>query len=111
MLFIGINVVCFALTPSFSTNSISFQILTYVIIAGYGSGFATMPSFVKSIFGTEDYGQVLGYILSAWSAAAFAGPLLLGLSTEITIFYLFSVLLIIALIVGIWLKGLLVKSI
>ncbi len=109
MIFIGINVVCFALIPGFSTNSISFQILTYVIIAGYGAGFATMPSFVKSIYGTENYGQVLGYILTAWSAAAFAGPLLLGLSTEITIFYLFAVLLIIALVVGLWLKGLLVK--
>jgi len=110
MLFIGINVICFALIPSFSTNSISFQILTYVIIAGYGAGFATMPSFVKSIYGTENYGQVLGYILTAWSAAAFAGPLLLGLSAEITIFYLFSFLLIIALVVGMWLKGLLAKT-
>ena len=111
MLFIGINVVCFALIPSFSTNSISFQILTYVIIAGYGAGFATMPSFVKSIYGTENYGQVLGYILTAWSAAAFAGPLLLGLSAEITIFYLFAILLVIALVVGMWLKGLLAKPI
>lgn len=110
MLFIGINVVCFALIPSFSTNSISFQILTYVIIAGYGAGFATMPSFVKSIYGSEKYGQVLGYILTAWSAAAFAGPLLLGLSAEITIFYLFAILLIVALLVGIWLKGLLAKT-
>ena len=109
MLFIGINVVCFALIPSYSTNSVSFQILTYVIIAGYGAGFATMPSFVKSIYGTEKYGQVLGYILTAWSAAAFAGPLLLGLSAEIAIFYLFSVLLIIALIIGIWLKRLLAQ--
>jgi OFA family oxalate/formate antiporter-like MFS transporter len=111
MIFIAINAVCFSLIPSFSTNSISFQILTYVIIAGYGAGFATMPSFVKSIYGTEKYGQVLGYILTAWSAAAFAGPLLLGLSTEITIFYLFAILLIIALVVGIWLKGLLAKAV
>ena len=110
MLFMGINVVCFALIPSFSANKASFQILTYIIIAGYGAGFATMPSFVKSIFGTEKYGQVFGYILTAWSAAAFVGPLLLGLSTEITIFYLFSLLLIIALFVGIWLKGMLAKA-
>lgn len=111
MLFIAINVVCFALIPSFSTNSISFQLLTYVIIAGYGAGFATMPSFVKSIYGTDKYGQVFGYILTAWSAAAFAGPLLLGLSAEIKIFYLFAVLLIIALVVGLWLKGLLAKPV
>ncbi len=111
MIFLGINVVCFALIPCFSSYAVSFQILTYVIIAGYGAGFATMPSFVKSIYGTEKYGQVLGYILTAWSAAAFAGPLLLGLSAEITIFYLFAIILVIALVVGIWLKGLLVKAI
>jgi OFA family oxalate/formate antiporter-like MFS transporter len=110
MIFIGINVICFALIPSFSTNQTYFQILTFIIIAGYGAGFATMPSFVKDIFGTENYGQVFGYVLTAWSAAAFIGPMLLGLTTEITIFYLFSALLIIALIVGIWLKGLLVPT-
>ena len=111
MLFMGLNGICFALIPSFSTNNTTFQILTYIIIAGYGAGFATMPSFVKSIFGTENYGQVFGYTLTAWSAAAFVGPLLLDLSTEITIFYLFSMLLIVALVVGFWLKGLLPKTI
>lgn len=109
MAFIAINGVCFALIPSFSTNSTYFQALTYIIIAGYGAGFATMPSFVKSIFGTENYGQVLGYTLTAWSAAAFVGPLLLGLSADITIFYLFSILLIFALGIGMWLKVLLAQ--
>jgi OFA family oxalate/formate antiporter-like MFS transporter len=110
MIFMGINAICFALIPTFSTSQISFQTLTFIIIAGYGAGFATMPSFVKSIFGPEKYGQVLGYTLTAWSAAAFAGPLLLGLSTEITIFYMFAVLLLIALGVGLWLKGLLLET-
>lgn len=111
MIFIGINAGCFALIPTFSTNQISFQTLTFIIIAGYGAGFATMPSFVKNIFGAEKYGQVLGYTLTAWSAAGFAGPLLLGLSTEITIFYLFAILLVIALFVGLWLKTLLLKPV
>ncbi|HEY6143622.1 MAG TPA: OFA family MFS transporter [Flavobacterium sp.] len=109
MLFIGINAACFVLIPTFSTNQTSFQTLTFIIIAGYGAGFATMPSFVKSIFGADKYGQVLGYTLTAWSAAGFVGPLLLELSTEITIFYLFAILLVVALLVGIWLKGLLSK--
>ena len=111
MIFIGINAVCFALIPTFSTNQISFQTLTFIIIAGYGAGFATMPSFVKDIFGADKYGPVLGYILTAWSAAAFAGPLLLGLTADISIFYLFAVLLLIALLVGLWLKTLLLKPI
>lgn len=110
MIFIGINAVAFALIPSFSTNKISFQALTYIIIAGYGAGFATMPSFVKNIFGADNYGQVLGYTLTAWSAAGFVGPLLLGLSGEITIFYLFASLLVLGLLVGMWLKSLLAKA-
>lgn len=111
MLFIGINAVCFALIPTFSTNQTLFQALTFIIIAGYGAGFATMPSFVKSIFGPEKYGQVLGYTLTAWSAAGFVGPLLLGLTADISIFYLFAILLLIALLVGLWLKTLLLKPI
>jgi OFA family oxalate/formate antiporter-like MFS transporter len=111
MIFIGINAVCFALIPAFSTNQISFQTLTFIIIAGYGAGFATMPSFVKSIFGADKYAPVLGYTLTAWSAAAFVGPLLLGLTTDISIFYLFAILLLIALFVGLWLKTLLLKPI
>jgi OFA family oxalate/formate antiporter-like MFS transporter len=110
MIFIGINATCFALIPLFSTNQTSFQTLTFIIIAGYGAGFATMPSFVKEIFGTENYGQVLGYTLTAWSAAAFVGPMLLGLTKEITIFYLFAVLLVLALLVGLWLKSLLTAT-
>ncbi|MBF4470837.1 OFA family MFS transporter [Flavobacterium sp. HJJ] len=111
MLFIGINAICFALIPTFSTSQISFQTLTFIIIAGYGAGFATMPSFVKSIFGAEKYGQILGYTLTAWSAAGFAGPLLLGLTADISIFYLFAVLLLFALFVGLWLKTLLLKPV
>lgn len=111
MIFIGINAACFALIPTFSTNQTSFQALTFIIIAGYGAGFATMPSFVKSIFGAEKYGQVLGYTLTAWSAAGFVGPLLLGLTTDISIFYLFAILLLIALFVGLWLKTLLLKPV
>lgn len=110
MAFIAINGVCFALIPSLSSNSTSFQALTYIIIAGYGAGFSTMPSFVKGIFGAENYGQVLGYTLTAWSAAAFIGPLLLGLSTDISIFYMFSILLVVALGIGMWLKTLLSPS-
>lgn len=106
MIFLAINMICFALIPIAASNATSFQIITFIIIAGYGAGFSTMPSFVKSIYGAENYGQVLGYTLTAWSAAAFVGPILLGLSHEITIFYLFSLLIGIALLVGIWLKKL-----
>jgi OFA family oxalate/formate antiporter-like MFS transporter len=110
MIFISINIVCFILIPVLATNKSSFQTLTFIIIAGYGAGFATMPSFVKDIFGPEKYGQVLGYVLTSWSAAAFVGPMLLGLTNEITIFYLFAGLLVIALVVGMWLKGLLAMT-
>ena len=109
MIFIAINTICFALLPAFSTNQFSFKFLTYIIIAGYGAGFATMPAFVKNIYGVDRYGTVLGYILTAWSAAAFVGPVLLDLTTNVDIFYLFAILLLIALFVGYWLKNIITK--
>lgn len=105
MIFLAINMIGFALIPIIATNPTTFQIITYVIIAGYGAGFSTMPAFVKSIYGAENYGQVFGYILTAWSAAAFVGPILLGLTKSVSIFYLFALLLALSLLVGFWLKN------
>lgn len=105
MIFLAINMIGFALIPIIATNPTTFQIITYIIIAGYGAGFSTMPSFVKSIYGADNYGPVFGYILTAWSAAAFAGPILLGLTKSVSIFYLFAFLLSLSLLVGFWLKN------
>ena len=43
----------------------------------YGGGFATIPAFLADIFGPENVGAIHGALLTAWSAAAIAGPVII----------------------------------
>jgi hypothetical protein len=43
----------------------------------YGGGFATMPAFLADLFGTTNVGAIFGGLLTAWSAAAIAGPVII----------------------------------
>jgi OFA family oxalate/formate antiporter-like MFS transporter len=49
-----------------------------VIALCYGGGFGTMPAFATDVFGAKNAGTIYGAMLSAWSAGAFAGPLLIA---------------------------------
>jgi hypothetical protein len=44
----------------------------------YGGGFATIPAYLKDIFGTMQVGAIHGRLLLAWSAAAILGPVLIN---------------------------------
>jgi OFA family oxalate/formate antiporter-like MFS transporter len=48
--------------------------LAFVILLCYGGGFGTMPSFATDYFGARDIGSIYGLMLTAWGAAAVAGP-------------------------------------
>jgi hypothetical protein len=43
----------------------------------YGGGFATIPAFLADIFGADNVGAIHGAVLTAWSAAAITGPLII----------------------------------
>ena len=43
----------------------------------YGGGFATIPAFLADIFGPENVGAIHGAVLTAWSAAAVTGPVII----------------------------------
>ena len=45
-----------------------------VIFTMYGGGFATVPAYLRDLFGVEQVGAIHGRLLTAWSAAAVAGP-------------------------------------
>ncbi|NLC69141.1 MAG: OFA family MFS transporter [Clostridiaceae bacterium] len=59
-----------------ASNLIVFVILACYIYACYGGGFATMPAFAADVFGTKHIGAIYGWILTAWSAAGVAGPIM-----------------------------------
>jgi MFS family permease len=48
-----------------------------IIFTMYGGGFATIPAYLRDLFGVEQVGAIHGRLLTAWSAAAIAGPTIL----------------------------------
>ena len=48
----------------------------------YGGGFATIPAYLRDLFGTLQVGAIHGRLLTAWSAAGVAGPVLVNYIRE-----------------------------
>ena len=59
-------------------NKVLFICLTAVIISMYGGGFATVPAYLKDMFGTYQVGAIHGRLITSWSMAAVIGPLLIN---------------------------------
>ncbi len=66
---------------------LAFEFLVFLIISCYGGAFATMPAFIKDIYGADQLGGVFGYVLTAWAAAAFAGPWLISVTGSYNLFF------------------------
>ncbi len=61
-----------------SQSRVLFVALTAVIITMYGGGFATIPAYLKDLFGTFQVGAIHGRLITSWSMAAVIGPLLIN---------------------------------
>lgn len=110
MCFFIIGAICFTLLAHITIPWL-FQALVFIVISCYGGAFATMPAFIKDIYGQEKLGSVFGYVLIAWAAAAFAGPWLITLDVGFSaIFYLFAIILILTALFTLWLKRRLKKN-
>jgi MFS family permease len=55
-----------------------FVVVTAVIISMYGGGFATVPAYLRDLFGTMQVGAIHGRLITAWSMAAVLGPQLVN---------------------------------
>jgi MFS family permease len=60
-----------------SGNWAAFLASLFVVFTMYGGGFATIPAFLADIFGPENVGAIHGATLTAWSAAAVVGPVII----------------------------------
>ncbi len=60
-----------------SSNWPVFLASLFTVFTMYGGGFATIPAFLADIFGPENVGAIHGATLTAWSAAAVAGPVII----------------------------------
>ena len=78
MCYLGIGAVLYFLLASTGTASLLwFVVLTGVIVV-LRRGFATVPAYLKDLFGTIEVGAIHGRLLTAWSVAGVAGPLIIN---------------------------------
>ncbi|HEY6345271.1 MAG TPA: OFA family MFS transporter [Bryobacteraceae bacterium] len=78
-LFFVVQFILFLLIPGFAGRGewAIFEASLFVVLTMYGGGFATIPAFLADIFGPENVGAIHGAVLTAWSAAAVAGPIII----------------------------------
>jgi MFS family permease len=55
-----------------------FLICAMLILSFYGAGFATVPAYLRDLFGTYEVGAIHGRLLTAWSVAGVLGPLIVN---------------------------------
>jgi hypothetical protein len=82
--FFALGTALYALVPySGSIHSVALFVLCYaVIFSMYGGGFATVPAYLRDMFGTRYVGAIHGLLLTAWSAAGIFGPVLVNYIRE-----------------------------
>jgi MFS family permease len=78
--FFALGTVLYALVPySGAIGSIALFVFCYaVIFSMYGGGFATVPAYLRDMFGTRYVGAIHGLLLTAWSTAGILGPVLVN---------------------------------
>jgi MFS family permease len=67
------------LTRQDHLNSVNlFVAVSAVLISMYGGGFATIPAYLKDLFGGYNVSAIHGRLLTAWSTAGIVGPLIVN---------------------------------
>jgi MFS family permease len=78
--FFVLGFVLYALVPYFGgAGNLALFVLGFcVILSMYGGGFATVPAYLKDMFGTRYVGAIHGMLITAWSVAGVLGPVLVN---------------------------------
>ena len=59
-------------------NAVLMVAISVVLLSMYGGGFATIPAYLKDLFGTYHVSAIHGRLLTAWSVAGVLGPMLVN---------------------------------
>lgn len=79
MTYLGAGALFYTVLALFGGSSmLLFVAMAVVIISFYGGSFATAPAYLRDLFGTFQVGAIHGRLLTAWSAAGIAGPLIVN---------------------------------
>ena len=79
LIFFVVQFFLFLLIPKLAAagNWVVFELCLFMVFTMYGGGFATIPAFLADIFGPDNVGAIHGALLTAWSVAAVAGPVII----------------------------------
>jgi MFS family permease len=78
-IYFGLGIILYSLIPQIGKGHYLglFIGTACLIISMYGGGFATIPAYLKDIFGLYNVGAIHGRLLTAWSTAGILGPALI----------------------------------
>jgi MFS family permease len=80
MIFFLLGILLYSSVPSIGhLGSVPLFVAAFcIILTMYGGGFATIPAYLRDIFGTYQVGAIHGRLLTAWSVAGVLGPQLVS---------------------------------
>jgi MFS family permease len=80
MIFFLLGIVLYSSVPTLGhLGSIPLFVAAFcIILSMYGGGFATIPAYLRDMFGTYQVGAIHGRLLTAWSVAGVLGPVLIS---------------------------------
>lgn len=78
-IYLGISALLY-LNVTLTTNAdkVVFLLSCMLILSFYGAGFATVPAYLRDLFGTYQVGAIHGRLLTAWSTAGVLGPVIVN---------------------------------
>ena len=77
--YLGVGALLYLLiTLTGNANQVLFLIASMLILSFYGAGFATVPAYLRDLFGTYQVGAIHGRLLTAWSTAGVLGPVIVN---------------------------------
>jgi MFS family permease len=85
-IFFTLGAILYYLAPRTAANGLNsvplFVATTALILTMYGGGFATIPAYLRDLFGAMEVGAIHGRLLTAWSVAGVCGPFLVNYIRE-----------------------------
>jgi MFS family permease len=118
--FFALGIILYSLVPwTGSIGSVALFVLFFlIIISMYGGGFATVPAYLRDMYGTRYVGAIHGLLLTAWSMAGIFGPVIVNYMRQYnvdhgvpkaqaynTTMYVMAVLLVIGFICNYFVKA------
>ncbi|MGA0333086.1 MAG: OFA family MFS transporter [Kiritimatiellia bacterium] len=107
--FFVIQLIAFPLLANLGNYPFAFMGVTFLILTCYGGGFSCIPAYISDLFGLKELPTIQGLLLTAWSLAGIAGPLLNSTVVARTqsyqqSLYIFGAVFAIALIISLLMK-------